>query len=62
MVEPPGGIVVTRRITSSDIEGHVQTTCDFVENLTLELGVRGRWLLSVQKLMPYSNDEFSAIM
>ena len=47
MIESPGCVVVTRRITGSDIERHVQTTCDFVKNLTLELGVRGRRLLSV---------------
>jgi hypothetical protein len=49
VIESPGGVVVTRRITSSDIEGHVQTTCDFVENFAFELGVGRCWLLRVLK-------------
>ncbi|QDT62392.1 hypothetical protein SV7mr_49400 [Stieleria bergensis] len=47
VVEPPTGIVVARRIPSSDIKRHVQATSDLVEDLFFKLAVRGRWLLAL---------------
>ena len=47
VIEPAGGVVVSRAIASSDVERHAQTPGDLVEDLPLELRIRRRRLLGV---------------
>ena len=48
MIEAPGGVVVARAISGSDVVRHVQTTSDFIENLLFEFAVGRRGLLGLK--------------
>jgi len=45
MIEAAGGVVVARRIAGRDVVRQVQAASNLVQDLSLELGVTGRWLL-----------------
>ena len=47
MIQPAGGVVVARGVAGGDVEGHVQTAGDLVEDLFLKLAVDRRRLFGV---------------